>query len=176
MSLRDQLLNTGLVSSKEAKRVNRELKKERKERQSKRESKKAIEEKIRLEKEQNQQEIIAAKIEAKRKQAELMEALARKHQVMQILLHHRIRYSAGNQKFWHKSIELPKLNRLDLPEWIANDLRAGKLAVGALETWDGLDYVLVPRDIAERVIGILPNQIVFFNRELPLDIPEEQLL
>ena len=50
---------------------------------------------------------------------------------------------------------------------MAQDLRAGRLAVGARERLGEHDYVVVSREIARRVLSILPEKLVFFNENAP---------
>jgi uncharacterized protein len=176
-TLRDQLLKAGLVSAKEKQRIERELKEERRRAQAHRESKSVVEAREREERARAAREELEHRIEERRARQVEAEAEARRHQVNQILSAHAMAFRNGTQRFWHLTLDRKVCHRLDLPEWMAQDLRSGRAAVAAREKMGEIDYVVVARDVARKAASLLPDRIVFFNDVPPdPDDPTERLL
>lgn len=177
MSLRDQLLKAGLVSAKDKRRAEQELKAERKQAQAHRERKETVEARTRAEQERDLQERLAQKAAERARRLADAEADARRQQVNQILGTHAQAIGRGTQRFWHLTEDRRFCHRIDLTEWMAQDLRAGRLAINAREHLGDHEYVVVSREIALRVATILPSRVVFFN-EIPPDSTDtsEELL
>lgn len=169
MSLRDQLLKAGLVDKKKARKVNRELKSQRKQAQGSKESKQerqarqARERAERRERELAERQARQAEAEAAREaelRVRLLSSLVKTYQV-----HHR----GGPQAFWHPSACGRFLHRLWLSESLAHDLRAGSLAVAWVgdDAADPDDYVLLRDRAALRIREVVPERVLFFNAEAP---------
>ncbi len=176
MSLRDQLVKAGLASKKDKRRVERGLKQNRRQQQGRKRSKRARNEQRRRQLQAQQQEKLQQRraLQAARRQQE--EAQARRLRVNQILQHHGLRCAGGSQRFWHRTVGGSLLGRVDLPVKLAAGLRAGTLALAYADPPSGDTYVVVARDVALRVAGILPERVVHFNEEPPdADDPSERL-
>lgn len=163
-SLRDKLVEAGLASKKDARKVNRELKRKRKRAQGRAEKKKAAQarrrERQRRERAAREEAMIEESLARKREARQQ----ARKQQVDQILRQHAIRFGAGRIRFWHRKPGQKAIGRLDIPERLARDLVAGRAGIGlVLGSLGQPDYVVVPSEVIGRVRGILPERVVFFN-------------
>jgi uncharacterized protein YaiL (DUF2058 family) len=178
-SLRDQLLAKGIASKKDARRVDVQLREERRHRQANQRPKAEIEaeqQAARLAAEQEavrrrQQERLAR--EAARAEAE------RQQQVRQIILHHRIR-AHGKVRFHHRRLIVagdagaPRIGRIEVHERVAWKLRCGEAAIAAL-TVD--DYAVVSARAAQRLDEIAPGTVVHWVRDTQgLSAPEEGFL
>ena len=168
MSLRDQLLKAGVVDKKKVQEVNRDLKKERKETQAQREARAVVESREAAERQ------AAAQAERERRQAEkaareaAREAAERQRSVGNLLRAYRLPDKAGPQPFYHWAADRTHIHRLSLPESWAWDLRRGRLAVA----WSGEgpedpQYLVLPRETAERVLLMDPARILFVNPAPP---------
>lgn len=175
-SLRDQLLAAGLVSARDRQRVERELKEERRQRQGRCEARASVEarqEATRCAREEEERRLRLAERQARRSAEE---AAARDLQVTHLLCHHALRSTGGPQRFWHRTVDGTHCHRLDLSERTAFDVRAGRAGIGALPLHGDVDYVVVAREIVQRVRAALPGRIVFWNETAPPeDDPSERL-
>jgi uncharacterized protein YaiL (DUF2058 family) len=160
------------VSARDKRRVEQELKAERRQAQAQRESKNLVEARERAERDQRQRELVARRLEERAERERLTRALAREEQVDQILSFHAFVYHPGPQPFWHRTLDGRFVHRLDLPERLAQDLRSGRAAVAARRRLDEVDYVIVPRDVALRLTPLSPERVVFQNLHAP--DPEDQ--
>lgn len=169
MSLRDALLKAGAVNQKKVAEVNRELKHERKQAQAQRERRTVLEaeaERARAEAaERRKQEVLTARRERQAQQG----AAAARLRTQQLIRRYHLRYREGPARFYHPDLGGRHLLRLDLPERLAQELRAGALAVAALQpSWGGEpDYHLIPREVALRIVEQDAGSVVFFNPQAP---------
>ena len=176
-SLRDQLLEAGLVTARDRQRTERELKEERRQRQGRREARAAVEAREEAARRAREEEVRRQRIAERAARRAAEEAAARDLQVTHLLRHHALRLRSGPQRFWHRTLDGAACHRLDLPEHVAFDLRAGRLGVGALPVHDDVDYVVVPREVVLRVRAVRPERVVFWNdAPPPADDPAERLL
>lgn len=177
MSLRDAMLKAGVVDKKKVQDVNRQLKQERKADQGARERKAILEAKEAEERQRAREEHQRQVIEAKRARESERGAQANALRVRQLLRRHRLHVREGGTVFHAPSLDGQRLLRLNLPVNIARDLRAGRLALAALEPSYGgpPDYFLITRDVALRVLES-QGELPFFNLHPAPDAPEEQLL
>ncbi len=175
MSLRDSFLKAGLVSKKDAQRVEQELRKEQKKAQGNQETKAEREKReaaeIEAARKAREEELIRRRIEAnERQRREILEISPR-----QILRAHRIRYRPGPQKFWFRSPKPPEIWRLDLPEGLAYDLRCGFVALAWCDDQNP-EVLIVDREAAARVRELRPELLLFWNEFGADPDPAEQLL
>ena len=167
MSLRDQLVKAGLASKKDKRRVELRLKQARRQQQGRKQSKRG-----RREQERRQ---LRAQEGARLKERRALwaarraeeEAQARRLRINQILEHHGLRCAPGPQRFWHRTVGGSLLGRLDLAGKLAAGLREGTLALAYADPPAGDAYVVVTREVAQRIASILPERIVHFNEEPP---------
>ena len=178
MNLRDQFLKAGLVDKKRADQAAREAKKEGKVAQGNAVDKATLQ-RIELE---------ARTAEESRRQADLLarrrEATARESQraasegkllsSRQILRSHRIHVHGGTQKFWHLSPGGREAWRLAVPEWMATDLRCGRLVIAWCDDAQA-EVVVIDPIVSNRIETMRPELILFRNRG-PIDTdPSQQL-
>jgi hypothetical protein len=167
MSLRDQLLKAGVVSCKQKRAAERELKRKRKAKQAKKDSKKELARRVRREAEQQREAVVRAKLARHHGSRAEQEAAARTLRANQIVEHHGLRFAPGPQPFWHHTPGGVLLHRMDLPRRPAEQLRLGRLAVVWSESFGEPTYRVVPRDVAVRLRAILPERVLFLNENPP---------
>jgi uncharacterized protein YaiL (DUF2058 family) len=164
VSLRDQLLAKGVVSKKDAKRVDRELKQERRAEQGARNSKAELEAEERARREAEEQ----ARFEARRR--ERLEIEARKEaaekelRVRNLLTANQLRPGHG-QPFWHSELGGSRLLRMDVSSGTAYQLRCGEAAIAAHQRPGWLEYVVISRKAASKLLEIAPERLVFFVQD-----------
>lgn len=176
MSLRDQLLQKGLVSKKRAQQAKRELKKARKQQQGARQKKKVVEQETAA----NKQAREAAELEARR--ARRLERDEAKGQVERAL---RIRnlvwgnriHVRGKQPFWHHTLDGTQLVRMNVSLRAAEQLRKGELAIAAFDHGNRVEYVVVKGDAARTLRELGASSVVFLVDDVKgILAPEEQFL
>lgn len=167
-SLRDQLLQKGLVTKKQAQRVNRELKDERKVEQAQRKSKselKAEEDALRAAEEAE----LVARRKAERDEREARkDALERELRVRNLVSGNRVRPGRG-QLFWHRSFTGPELLRVEVSTGMAYELRSGQAGIAALRrSWEAteVEYVVISRKAALVLLELAPEHLVFFVEDV----------
>jgi uncharacterized protein YaiL (DUF2058 family) len=171
MSLRDQLLQAGVVTRKQKQAAERDLKRKRKHKQSRRPSKKDLQREERQEAEQRRQAAIEEKLARRSESQAEQAASARRLRANQIVEHHALLSRPGPQRFWHPTPGGVVLHRLDLPRKLAEQLRAGRLAVVYAQHFGEPTYRVVAQEVAVRLRSILPERVLFLN-ETPPD-PED---
>jgi uncharacterized protein YaiL (DUF2058 family) len=177
MSLRDQLLKAGVVTRKQKQAAERDLKRKRKQKQAERTSKKELAREAEIEAQRLRAEALAEKLARRAEVQQAQEASARRLRANQIVEHHALLSVWGPQRFWHPTPGGVVLHRLDLPRKLAEQLRAGRLAVVYAEQFGEPAYRVVTREVAERLRGILPQRVLFLNEAPPdPEDPAERLL
>lgn len=176
MSLRDQLLRAGVVSAKQKRAAERDLKRKRKKKQAVKAPKRDLEREARQRAEEARRAAVAAKLAQRREKQQVQEADARRLRANQIVEHHALRSKPGPHRFWHHTPGGVILNRLDLPRSLAEQLRMGRMAVVWSESFGEPSYRVVTREVAERLRGILAERVLFLNDTPPDPAdPAEQL-
>jgi len=169
MSLRDQLLKAGLVDKKKARKVNRDLKAQRKKKQGAKDRKNVVMAREAAAKSEEKARKRAERL-ARRREAEAARASKDRERLLASLVRtYTVRYRPGVQSFWHPTADGRHLHRLRLPGSLAHDLRAGRVAVAWVgqEADDPEDYVLLDARAARRIAEVAPERICFFNTEPP---------
>jgi uncharacterized protein YaiL (DUF2058 family) len=167
MSLRDQLMKAGVVSRKQKRDAERELKRRRKKKQGERASKRDLAQREREQAEAQRQAAVEQALARRRASQAEQEAGARRLRANQIVEHHALHSALGPQRFWHPTPGSPVLNRLDLPRKLAEQLRLGQLAVVWSESFGEPSYRVVTREVALRLRGILAERVLFLNETPP---------
>lgn len=169
MSLRDALVKAGAVDKKKVREVERELKQERKQQQAHRERKHIVEAKAREEAREARERLERERLAARKAREQSHDAAARRQSIRQMLRHHGLQPAGGPARFYHRSHDGRLLLRLDLPWTLARALRIGGLGLAALENEyaDEVVYLLIPRQVAERIASLDPSNLVFFNATPP---------
>lgn len=165
MSLRDQLIAKGLVSSKRAKQLDREQREERRKQKGSRPSQRELEA-LAAERERAERE--AREAERRRARAEYAEQRARMERALQVrntILGNRL-HGAGPIPFHHRDLDGRRIRRLHVSERTAHALRAGEVAIVAHHDGREVEYVLVPRRAAEKLDALAPHLVVFWVRDL----------
>ena len=162
-SLRDQLLNAGLVDKKKAKQLKQELRKEAKVRQkgqtplddSKEQVKRNLLEKTERDRQLNKQ------------QQEVVEKKAIKAQISQLIKMNRIKRERGDIAY--QFTDGTRIKKIYVTEQLQKDLVNGRLAIAKL----GNDFELLPSAAAEKIRQRDPQIIVLLNTYEVMDVDEE---
>ncbi len=182
INLRDSLLKAGVVAKKDVHRVQNELRKEAKQSAGNQEPK-AIRE--RREREELEARVKEEEEERRRRR---LESIAREQEEIrlistrQMLRANRKIFRPGPQRFWFRAPLPPQIWRLDLPERLAHDIRAGALAIAWCDDQhpdqrpdQRQEIVVIDRDVAARVLERRPELILFWNRDGADPDPSERL-
>lgn len=169
MSLRDQLLKAGLVDKKKARKVNRQLKAQRKQAQGSKESKAERQAREARERAERKAQALAEKQARQREAEAARQADLRRRLLSSLVNTYQVHHRGGPQPFWHPTACGRFLHRLWLSESLAHDLRAGSLAVAWVgdEPEDPDAYVLLRDRAAHRIREVVPERVLFFNALAP---------
>lgn len=176
MSLRDQLLKSGVVSQKDVRRVNQEQQAERNKAKGQRERREEQEARAALAAQQAKEAREAELIASRRARAREDELQELRRRVSNLIRDYQTRTRGGNQPFWCRAADGLHLHRLYVNERVAWDLRDGRL--GVAWTGDPADpsYVFLPAAVVARIQELEPARVLFFNPTgAPKDDPSEQL-
>jgi uncharacterized protein YaiL (DUF2058 family) len=173
VSFKDQLLKAGIVDKKKVQQVNREEKEQRRAAQAQREARAVIEAQQAAEAQAAAEARLVVQRAEQRAREERRAALERARQLSDLLRAYRMPLREGKQLFFHRSADGERVVRQLLAESLAVDLRVGRAAV----CWIGprpaeAEYVLLPREAADRVAGLAPERVLFLNPAAP---PREDL-
>jgi uncharacterized protein YaiL (DUF2058 family) len=164
VSLRDQLLQKGLATKKDVRRVEQELDRDRRAREANKRSK-AEEDASRSAAEARE---AAARAEAKRAArtayAEARERTERALQVRNLVSSNAVR-AGGPIPFFHRVPGSAALGSIHVGVPLAGQLRRGDVAIAALPAAGGHEYRVIRRAAAERLADIAPQLLVFWNRD-----------
>ena len=152
-SLKDQLLNAGLVDKKKAKQLKQELRKEAKVRQkgqvplddNKEQVKRNLVEKAERDRQLNKQ------------QQEVVERKAIQAQISQLIKMNRIKRESGDIAY--QFTDGTRIKKIYVTEQLQNDLVNGRLAIAKL----GNEFELLPSSAAEKIRQRDPQVIVLLN-------------
>lgn len=174
MNLRDQLLKAGLADKKRADEIARQKKKEERVAAGHAEDKATRERREAEAKESERREREAAAIAHRMAARAREEAEITLERPRQILRAKCIRIRPGPQRFWHKAPGGKEIWRLDLPEFVALDLRLGKLAIAWCDDRSP-EVLIIDRETAVRIAELRPELILFRNLG-PIDTSAAQQL
>tara|TARA_B110000285_G_scaffold198129_1_gene230321 strand:+ start:445 stop:981 length:537 start_codon:yes stop_codon:yes gene_type:complete len=152
-SLKDQLLNAGLVDKKKAKQLKQELRKEAKVRQkgqvplddNKEQVKRNLLEKVERDRQLNKQ------------QQEVVERKAIQAQISQLITMNRIKRESGDIAY--QFTDGTRIKKIYVTEQLQKDLVNGRLAIAKL----GNEFELLPSSAAEKIRQRDPQVIVLLN-------------
>ena len=152
-SLKDQLLNAGLVDKKKAKQLKQELRKEAKVRQkgqvplddNKEQVKRNLVEKAERDRQLNKQ------------QQEVVERKAIQAQISQLIKMNRIKRESGDIAY--QFTDGTRIKKIYVTEQLQKDLVNGRLAIAKL----GNEFELLPSSAAEKIRQRDPQVIVLLN-------------
>lgn len=174
MSLRDAMLQAGLIDKKKKRQADRQSKRSRRKKQGNRQRRSEAEAQAAAAREAAREAELQRQIAERQARAERSLEDARRLQARHLLQAHRIDANFGPVRFFHRAVAGPALLRMDLPWTVARGLREGRLVIGALVGYGEPEYVIVPAGVAERVR--VPELLVFWNREGCPDEPDLKLL
>ena len=152
-SLKDQLLNAGLVDKKKAKQLKQELRKEAKVRQkgqvplddNKEQVKRNLLEKVERDRQLNKQ------------QQDVVERKAIQAQISQLITMNRIKRESGDIAY--QFTDGTRIKKIYVTEQLQKDLVNGRLAIAKL----GNEFELLPSSAAEKIRQRDPQVIVLLN-------------
>ncbi|MBT3219655.1 MAG: DUF2058 family protein [Proteobacteria bacterium] len=175
MSLRDQLLAKGLVSKKDVRKANQDLRKKRREGQGARKKKRQL----KAEKAAAQAAAKEARDKARLEQRQAHEYATseREHElrVEQIIRGSQLG-SRGKASFYHKDAEGRFLLRLSVSEGVAHLLRVGEAAVATLREKRGSRYFIIRKKAAQKLYEVEPTALVHYVEDTKgLSDPSERL-
>jgi uncharacterized protein YaiL (DUF2058 family) len=172
MSLRDALVKAGAVSKKRKAATERELKRQRKKKQGSQERKGVVARRERDARKAAEAKRLQAVRDARQARHAVDALHARGMRVLHLLTAHRQQVGMGRARFYFVGLDGLHVQRLWVPWKVARGLRAGALAICALEhRFDQVEYVVVPRAIALNVRALKPAAVRFLN-DTPAD-PED---
>lgn len=174
-SLRDQLLAKGLASKKDARRVERELKDQRKHDQGHKKRARELEAEQEAGRRAAEAEAQRQRLEERRRREAEREAREQAQRIRQIVAGNAIR-SRGPFRIHFRKLDGRTLGRMEVSERVAWALRAGDAAIAGLADEREEDYVVISARGAERLSEIAPASVVFWTRDTAgLSAPEECL-
>ena len=152
-SLKDQLLNAGLIDKKKAKQLKQELRKEAKVRKkgqvplddNKEQVKRNLVEKVERDRQLNKQ------------QQEVVERKAIQAQISQLITMNRIKRESGDIAY--QFTDGTRIKKIYVTEQLQKDLVNGRLAIAKL----GNEFELLPSSAAEKIRQRDPQVIVLLN-------------
>jgi uncharacterized protein YaiL (DUF2058 family) len=162
MSLRDALLQAGVVNKKAKKKTERELQQARKKSQSHLRRKKALQQ----DRDRAAESAKAAaqaerRIDRIRLMGQRAEA-ARALRTRQLIEHHHLRFDPGPVGFFHKDTAGRRVLRLRVPRKVADGLRKGRLGIVLHQSlYEEPQYRVLPRDIAKIIQELESSSVVF---------------
>jgi uncharacterized protein YaiL (DUF2058 family) len=179
VSLRDQLVAKGLASKKDAQRVERGLKEDRKQKQGARERKSVEEARAEAERQAALRAEVEARARARTEAERARDAVERDLRIRRMILDTRVR-AKGKQAYWHRRLDSPVLARAAVSPRVASMLRQGELAIVALPprfATQEPEYVLVPARTARRLLELEPRLVLAFTQDpRGISAPEEAFL
>jgi uncharacterized protein YaiL (DUF2058 family) len=160
VSLRDLFASVGLVSKKDVQRVNRELEKERRVEQGTKRPQAELDREA-AEREAAERAALEAAQRAERDEREARrEAVERELRVKNLLTANTIRPGSG-QPFWHKGYQSKEILRMEVSSGVAYQLRCGEASIAAAAKPGWVDYVILPRKAAQKLLELAPELVVF---------------
>ncbi len=162
-SLKDQLLQSGLVDKKKAKQLKQEHRKEAKGRQ-----------KGQVHIDENKEQVRRAQLEKAERDRQLNKAQqaeaekkAVKAQIIQLITMNRITRDHGDVAYQFK--DGTKIKKLYITQKIQKELINGRLAIAKL----GNDYELLPASAAQKIAQRDAEVIVVLNQYAPAEVEED---
>lgn len=150
MSLRDQLLAKGLASKKDARRVQRDLKKKRKSEQGSRKRKHVLAKEAQAAKRQAADARHAERQAERAQREQARDRYERALQIRNLLVGNRVR-NKGEHRFHHLAVDRRTILTMHLHRKVADQLRLGALCIAVLDHGTRQEYVLIGSRTAERL-------------------------
>jgi uncharacterized protein YaiL (DUF2058 family) len=161
VSLRDALVAKGLVSKKDARRVNQEAQADRRAAQGARRAKSEVESEAAVALREAEEAAVRERAAARRARELAREADERAIQVRQLIRANQIR-SRGKYRFYHRAVDGRRIARLEVSDHVAWALRCGECAVVAIFDGPEATYGVVNARAATRLLELAPERVVHF--------------
>ena len=164
MSLRDQLLATGIANKKNTRRVAAQERKERTRRKGTEKKRGEVEREARVAAEQAERDRALAVREQAAKTRVALQALEVQHELHMLVETHRVG-RRGRVPFHHKALDGVHLRKIWIDEATARRLRGGQLAIGGYLRRDGTArYAIITANAASALTERRPQMVVFWDR------------
>lgn len=150
MSLRDQLLAKGLASKKDVRKANQQAKKKRKKDQGEKRRQSAVQAERQAAKQAAREAKQAARLEERQKLEASRDAYERALRIRNLVFGNRVT-SRGDHPFFFKGPDGRTVHRMKVQRSTAQQLASGALAVVAFDLGNRVDFVLVGRNVAEKL-------------------------
>lgn len=165
MSLRDQLLKSGLANQKQAKKAEKEVSKQKyqeaKGNAQADDEVKRLAEQARLEQAERSREL-------NRQQREQAEAKAIQAQIRQLIEMNKI--STAGAEIAYQFADHNKVKSIYVTPKLQDQLIHGVIAI----VREGESYALIPKQVSEKIAQRDPSHIVLLNTKTPSSIAEEE--
>ncbi|MEN0060931.1 MAG: DUF2058 family protein [Myxococcota bacterium] len=159
-SLRDQLLAKGLVDKKRKRKLDRELKAERKQQQGSRKRKKEQEREAAEAERQRREADQAARMAERLRQQAKAEVVQRRLRARNLILGNRVNPGRGQRFFFVKPDR--HIGEVDVSSGVAFQLRCGEAALAQLEDGHLNEVFVIKRKAAQLLSEIAPEHVRFF--------------
>jgi uncharacterized protein YaiL (DUF2058 family) len=158
MSLKDALLAKGLVTKKDARRANQEIRKQRKQARGKQRKKNLVQAEAEDERSRAREEALRVRGDARRKRETEHAQRELGPRIKQVILSNRIA-ARGSLVFHHRAWKTSQILRLCVSEGVARQLRVGDAGIVAL---DEATYVVVGKSALEKLEALDASRIAFW--------------
>jgi len=159
-SLRDQLLQKGLVDKKRKRRIERELREERKQSQGERKTKRELEAEAAAAAEAERHARAAEKAAERQQQREREEAMQRRLRARNLVLGNRVNPGRGHRFFYPKPDG--RIGEVEVSSGVAFQLRCGEVALAQLDDAALDEVFVVQRKAALALHEVAPDRLRFF--------------
>ncbi len=173
MSLRDQLLKSGLVSKKDKVRAERELKESRKKKQGKRRKKKHVEREKKAAAEAKKAAEQERLLEERRQREAVRDRYEEALRVRNLILGHRVK-GGGPHPFFVRGRKSATLHRMSLSPGVIRQIARGTLAVALLDLGTREEPMVVTARAAEQIAELNPG-VLAHHYDSGSDAPEDAL-
>jgi len=174
MSLRDQLLKSGLVNKKAARRLDREQKQARKSKQGSKQRKNKIRREREAAEAAKREADSAARLAQRREREQVRDRYEAALRVRNLILGNRVK-NRGSHPFYIRDRD-GLIHRMDLHPKVATELSNGRLGVARLDHGTRVEFVLIGSNAAERLAELDPSVLVHWTPGPHPPDPSERLL
>lgn len=161
MSLRDALVAKGLVSKKDARRVNQEAQADRRQAQGARRAKHDVAAEAAEAQRAAEAEAVRERAEARKRREAAREEAERQITIRNLIRSNQIR-SRGKYRFFHRAMDGVHVPKLEVSDRVAWALRCGECAIVAILDGPEATYGVVNARAAHRLREIAPERVVHF--------------
>lgn len=176
MSLRDQLLSKGLATKKQARKNNRDARRDRKQRQGRRDKSSVERAEQAAQAKHSKEEAKEQKASQRRAREEETSAKEQGERVRQMIEANKIT-APGRTSFYHRRLNSGSIRRMELSPKICWMLRCGEAGVAGYKVGDREVYQVVPKKAALRIRTLSEATLVFLVEDTNgISEPDEAFL